>query len=303
MVYIDAHCHVSTVVDGEVNIPGENEIVQCVMSTNQFDWEIVKNMGASSRRVASFGIHPWYCHMFIPGKCTVDKRAHYSDVLDYKDTDEFESLLLQLPDPLSLEKYIAAEFNPASVAVVGEIGLDKLFRLPTHGFFKGNRETSLTRVRVKMSHQLIVFRRLCTLATIYGKSVSIHCVKCHGLLFDTCKELLLPFREVNICLHSYTGTIDILNGFWFKQFPVDRVYLSLSKWINFKSEQAAKDLIQALPKSSILTETDFPIDMCPPERLQEELLHICLKITEYLQLKSTERCKDMIYKNFQRFIK
>lgn len=306
--YVDAHCHLSTNDRENVDVHLSDvvqcaDVVRCIMSSNPYDWKKLKNLEKSVGLHKSFGVHPWYCHLFNLGEEVVDKFDHYSSVLDCKDKSAFDAILLKLPEPIPLEKYIASEFKNEEVQLIGEIGLDKLFRLPENGFYvQSEKPARLSRVRVKMSHQIEIFKRFCILARENGKPISLHDVKCHGLLFDICVKEILPFEVVNVCLHSFTGSPETLGQFWLRYFPEARLFFSLSKWINFKSESSGRKLVAIIPRSCILSETDYPIDIVPPMEMTEQLEHVCTQITESLQLESLDECKLLIYINLQRFL-
>ncbi|EJS44148.1 YMR262W [Saccharomyces arboricola H-6] len=308
---VDAHCHVVT--DPENTHCGDAEgfrgMLRCVMSSNPYDWSNLKQMTSNSVRKddirVGFGVHPWYSHLFYVG-ASRNKLSHYQDVLEYKDKDQFDNLVRVLPEPIDLEGYIAGEFDDALVSVVGEVGLDKLFRLPTNGFYVQGEKARLTSVKVRISHQEAVFRRFCRLATHAGIPISIHDVKCHGKLNDICNEELLPCPSVKICLHSYTGSTETLLGQWLKKFPSDRVFVSLSKWINFKDPEEGKALVRSLPPNCILTETDFPIDNPDPTYqgdLMEQLRYLNAQIAQAWDggLDASQAALH-VYENFQRFI-
>lgn len=307
--YVDAHCHLST-SDGnntDVDIkdvlqcPG---IVRCIMSSNPYDWKKLKSMEKSVDLQKSFGVHPWYCHLFNLGGEVVDKVDHYSSVLECKDQNAFDAIVLRLPDPIPLENYIASEFRNEEVQLIGEIGLDKLFRLPENGFYVQSEEPArLSSVRVNMSHQIEIFKRFCGLARENGKPISIHDVKCHGSLFEICVEEILPFELVNVCLHSFTGSPETLQQCWLRYFPEARLFFSLSKCINFKSESSGRNLVTMIPRSCILSETDYPIDKASSTQLVEQLEYVCTQITGSLQLESLDECKQLIYNNFESFLK
>lgn len=300
--FVDAHCHVSTgdEVKGELQVQGPT--LRCVMSNNGFDWQRLKGLPAGGRLRRGFGIHPWYCHLYSVGEVR-GKRDHYERVLDWRDQEAFESLLERLPEPVPLEDYILQEFDAAKVDVIGEIGLDKLFRLPENGYYVQSRSPApLSRIKVKMSHQMAVFRRFCRIARDHGKPVSIHDVKCHGVLFEACVEELLRHEDVKVCLHSYTGSPQTLRDCWLRRFPQERLFLSLSKCINFKTETAGKELVAMLPPECILTETDFPVDIEPEDQLQRQLQYTCDQVATTLQLSGLDDSKLLIYNNFKRFL-
>ena len=59
---------------------------------------------------------------------------------EYKNEEQFDSLVQVLPEPLDLEEYIKREFNDTLVSVIGEIGLDKLFKTSCKWFLHAERE-------------------------------------------------------------------------------------------------------------------------------------------------------------------
>lgn len=290
---VDSHCHLSyhcSATDEQLR----SDHLRCVMSTNHNDWQVLKKIKVDEIK-RSFGIHPWYSHLFTLKH--IDKRSHYDNILEWKDPDEFNSMIEVLPDPIHLDTYIAQEYDSQLVTVIGEIGLDKLFRLPKNtGFYIGGGEP-LSRIKVKMSHQVAVFKRFCQLARQYGKSVSVHGVKCHGLLYDVCHEELMPYN-VKICLHSVTASLDTLQ-IWIKEYG-GSVFFSLSKWINFKDLDEGKNLAKMLPLKCILTETDFPIDKFNNNELTDQLNYICSQINSAFN--ETVDVYQLVYTNFCRFI-
>ncbi|CAI4048834.1 putative endodeoxyribonuclease SKDI_13G3910 [Saccharomyces kudriavzevii IFO 1802] len=309
---VDAHCHVFTDPDSTHGSDdgGFQGTLRCVMSSNPYDWSSLKKLAGNGLRKdnvwVGFGVHPWYSHLFYVGYRR-DKLSHYQDVLEYKNEEQFSSLVQVLPEPLDLEDYISEEFDGTLVSVIGEIGLDKLFRLPTTGFYMQGEKARLTTVKVKVSHQEAVFRRFCQLARDNRRPISIHDVKCHGRLNDICNEELLPWPSVKICLHSYTGSEETLLGQWLKKFPSDRIFVSLSKFINFKNPEDGNALVRSLPPTCILTETDFPIDNPDPSYqrdLTEQLQFLNAQIAQAWDgsLDTTHTALH-IYENFRKFIK
>jgi len=119
--------------------------------------------------------------------------------------DEYISLL---PDPRPLSIYISelrAHLVKFPTAIVGEVGMDKTFRLPEHRaeseistidtksqeddqLTKGGREgRSLTPYKVTIAHQRVVLLAQLRVAGELKRAVSVHGVGAHGLLFDTLK--------------------------------------------------------------------------------------------------------------------
>ncbi|CUS21450.1 LAQU0S03e02872g1_1 [Lachancea quebecensis] len=305
-LYVDAHCHVTTSLERRNVTPKipEAAIERCFMSNNTFDWHQIKLMKSSNNMDLSsigFGVHPWYSHLYYTGEAPATTQSHYLQVLQGGTADELEQIIAQLPPPINLSEYIANEFDPVRVCCVGEIGLDKLFRLPKNGFYQGDQHAPLGRVRVRMEHQVQIFKALCALAVRHSLPVSIHCVKCPSLMYDLCKEHLLPHAAVKICLHSFTGSLETLESFWLAKFPHERLFVSVSRYINFKNTEPGIQLLQKLPLKCVLTETDFTWDTTESDQLLQELEFLVRQIARAHELDSFEVAKGAIYQNFQRF--
>jgi Tat protein secretion system quality control protein TatD with DNase activity len=165
------------------------------------------------RLIPSFGWHPWFSYQLYDDSATdpaagdVDgedgekkkknKAAHYEAVLVPAPTDA--AFVDALPPPTPLSSFIAStrallEAHPH--ALVGEIGLDKVFRLPQQwessnaaarddGLTPGGREgRALSPHRVRMPHQEAVLAAQLRLAGELGRAVSVHGVQAHGALYD-----------------------------------------------------------------------------------------------------------------------
>ncbi|SCU83443.1 LAFA_0D03642g1_1 [Lachancea sp. 'fantastica'] len=306
--YVDAHCHVTTSIKqghtGSLRSP-EAPSVRCVMSNNSYDWQRVKSLThQDSNTKIGFGVHPWYCHLYYVGEkdCKLTKETHYKSVLQGSNTEEVDQIISRLPEPINLQEHIQAEFEATRCACIGEIGLDKLFRLPENGFFQGDERAPLSRVKVSMDHQTRVFIEMCKLAAKHSLAVSIHCVKSPSLMFELCKKHLLTHSDVNLCLHSFTGSLETLTGSWLKTFPSERLFLSFSSYINLKNDDSAAKLVKALPRECILTETDFTWDTADPASIIRELDLILSHIAHQHDLQSLQEAKELVYSNFQRFI-
>ncbi|SCV01796.1 LANO_0F13586g1_1 [Lachancea nothofagi CBS 11611] len=305
--YVDAHCHVSTKTTskgGPMELPSL-PVQRCLMSNNGYDWGRIKELKFSnSGNKVGFGIHPWYSHMYYIDDQTnrLSKETHYKSVLHSSNVYDLNRVIEQLPEPVSLTRYIAEEFDRSTCDCIGEIGLDKLFRLPENGFYQGDKSAPLGRVKVKIEHQVKVFEQMCQLAVAHSLPVSVHCVKCPSLMYELCMKLLSPHREINVCLHSFTGSLETLAGMWLKNFPNERLFFSLSRYINFKNHESASKLLQVLPLECILTETDFTWDTVSGELILRELDFLLSQIAHNYAMDSPEQAKQMVFKNFQRFI-
>lgn len=325
MKLYDAHCHVSVACLGidEAELgqelaagnPGElgGFLEMALMSTNQFDWTIVRDAGHKYGGViGGFGIHPWYSHMFVVGGIVTDKRQHYSDVFGEPVEDV---VLANLPEPISLDKHFEALqqcLEKLPRAIVGEIGLDKVFRIPKSGYL-GNllcSEMGLSPYKVTMAHQIKVFEKQILVALELGLPVSIHCVKCHGTLYQAVKSMLLKLSTspgFRLCLHSYTGSVDQAM-LWLKLLP--EVYFSFSRVINGadipKKKSQFAELISKLPDRCILIETDKALDIYYQDRTssghRKDLLaiqNIIAEIKQWPELKAS----DTLYENWANYLK
>ena len=169
--------------------------------------------------VPAFGWHPWFSYQLydditssdgargdkpLEEKTQVSRKAkaeHYGAVLTPTPDPSF---IASLPEPQSLANLIAAtrtRLEEHPLALVGEVGLDKAFRLPQawtqaqhlardDSLTPGGREGRLlSPYRVGMAHQVAVLKAQLRLAGEMGRAVSIHGVQAHGVLFDALQPL------------------------------------------------------------------------------------------------------------------
>ncbi|KAK9450336.1 uncharacterized protein V1518DRAFT_381925 [Limtongia smithiae] len=212
----DAHCHVA---DNYKRLSAARSLVRAskliVMSTRFHDQDRVHDVAVEFPDwiVPSFGYHPWFTHVLyttpIPPQ---DKLAHYRSVLYPEPPEDF---LLKLPTPQSLSLFIESlivNFERHPNAILGEVGIDKSFRLlssgdyvsfelpdNTQGDFLLNEGSdpclgdriglSLSPYRVQIAHQKDILLAQLRVAAKYRRPASIHGVQAHGILYDTIKVL------------------------------------------------------------------------------------------------------------------
>ncbi|KAK6221875.1 Cut9 interacting protein [Colletotrichum tabaci] len=220
----DAHCHPTDTMSTVDRIPAMRAAALTVMATRSQDQALVAEIAAShgvrskyemsqGHLIPSFGWHPWFSYQLFDDTVPEAERTypegqpdaktrHYHAVL--APAPEDPDFLDALPTPRSLSSFLAdtrRRLQDHPLALVGEVGLDKAFRLPegrtdadessrdrtlTPGGREGRR---LAPQHVKMPHQVAVLKAQLALAGELGRPVSVHGVQAHGLLHDTLSSL------------------------------------------------------------------------------------------------------------------
>ena len=222
----DAHCHPTDIMSSVDDIGAMKARVLTIMATRLQDQELVSEaagkLGFSSSSldsndnaetapcqvIPSFGWHPWFSHQLYddvstPGASIPAKLEHYQAVLTPAPFASDEPFLSALPDPRPLSGYLSqarALLQRHPLALVGEVGLDRSFRVPDGSTAAhpnpeepvptpGTREGRLlSRHRVEMAHQRAVLRAQLGLAGALGRGVSVHGVGAHGAVFEALHE-------------------------------------------------------------------------------------------------------------------
>lgn len=294
----DCHCHLSvsaTLQDvSEINRQIENATLHPLslhlMSTNHWDMAILTEIVKSDKAhkvIPYLGVHPWYSHLYKVDQL-LGKRDHYFSCLSPPPSEE---LLDVLPDPTDLDEHLeeirqlALHYQKSGRKYgIGEIGLDKLFRVPLNGFY-GNQKVVenvlLTQCKVTMEHQKLIFTKQLELANSLQKLVSLHCVKAHGPFFDIVTK---GFPGIAcVVLHSYTGSLDQAKA-WVKIFKQQnrKLCFSFSDYINASEQKLdlLKSLLAVLEPHQILTESDMPIDKYLRPENAENYFHQLAHVTE-----------------------
>lgn len=219
----DAHCHPTDTMASIADIPRMKATALTIMSTRADDQDLVFHVATQlakesgegnedARRVLPcFGWHPWFSHLIMDditpskdGQKDIDentKKSHYSRVLKPSPDEPFTSSL-PTPKPLSqLLSETRSRLQAFPAALVGEVGLDRAFRLPqpwtqeehdvrdgamTPGSREGRR---LSPYQVRPEHQKAVLEAQLRLAGELQRPVSVHSVQAHGAVIEVFKSL------------------------------------------------------------------------------------------------------------------
>ena len=227
----DAHCHPTDTMAAVPSIRDMKATTLTVMATRGQDQELVlqtaqelngkQDASREDKILACFGWHPWFSHQIVDDT-QLDKQptiaqdeaklkeAHYTAVLTPSPSEDPE-FIKSLPPPKPLSLLISEtrdRLRQFPNALVGEIGLDKSFRLPgawtadelsqrdediTPGSREGRR---LSPYKVKLDHQRAVLRAQLRLAGEMQRAVSVHSVQAHGAVYDLLKELWAGHEHV-----------------------------------------------------------------------------------------------------------
>ncbi|GAB7357716.1 hypothetical protein MBLNU459_g0379t1 [Dothideomycetes sp. NU459] len=223
----DAHCHPTDTMDNLAAIPSMKARVLTVMATRAQDQELVAQvadqMGISKQDVGKdtedwskeekivpcFGWHPWFSHQMyddsaydnVTSLSDEQRVQHYQSVLTPSSQDR--DFLLALPEPRPFSHFLDETkryLEKYPLALVGEVGLDKTFRIPEawlpgekeerdESLTPGGREgRRLSPYRVSMAHQRKVLLAQLRLAGELGRATSVHGVGAHGVVFETLAE-------------------------------------------------------------------------------------------------------------------
>ena len=209
----DAHCHPTDTVVSLEKISSMKTKALTIMATRRQDQHLVfdfaEQLGlvddAERDRflVPAFGWHPWFSYQIVDdlgsplgGRPTRD--AHYKQVI--VPSPEDKEFLASLPEPRSLSQILQesrAYLQQFPLALVGEIGLDRTFRIPQTGNLDakhgsdpaltsgGRGGRRLSQYRVDMDHQRSVLTAQLRLAGELQRAVSIHGVAAHGVVYET----------------------------------------------------------------------------------------------------------------------
>ncbi|KAL1970698.1 hypothetical protein VTN77DRAFT_4342 [Rasamsonia byssochlamydoides] len=232
----DAHCHPTDTMTSIAAIPHMKASTLTIMATRGEDQHLVEQVASqlgrkrreqqkenssqpdgqidsTERVIPCFGWHPWFAHHIhddlspttssTSSSSSSSKIAHYRNVLTGSSAHD-DAFFLALPDPKPLSTLLAetrTRLLAHPTALVGEVGLDKTFRVPNvwkpeeiqardGSLTPGAREgRTLSIYRVTMNHQKALLKAQLQLAGELRRAVSIHSVHAHGAVLELLQEL------------------------------------------------------------------------------------------------------------------
>ncbi|KAH8835564.1 TatD DNase family Scn1 [Flagelloscypha sp. PMI_526] len=259
----DVHCHPT---DSTIHLETLANLHHniCAMSTRRQDQNLVAKLAKqSSRIIPCFGYHPWFSHSISLTSEQVDKTTHYHRLLLGKNDQDpallsvFNELLPFLPDPIPLPEVLQElreSLQAFPDAMVGEVGLDRIFRVPFDYFEEPRRLTPFT---LPLDHQLAVLEAQIDLAVECSRNISLHSVKCASQTSELLSKMSNKHREkwlaISIDLHSCGLSPESVKAIQSKH---PNVFLSLSTVINSRSPNHTA-LIASCDPLRLLAESDF----------------------------------------------
>lgn len=219
------------------------------------------------------------------------KREHYEALfLDGKKEDlkrqQLYGLLDALPSPIpfqSLLDDVERRLQGNSRAQVGEVGIDKVFRI------KGVNGR-LTLLQTSIEHQKRVAVEQVRLAKKYDRVVSMHSVSATQGSMDIIRDAGYQKAVLHSCGMGHNAITYCL-----QQFP--GVHFGFSTAINSRSMKALEDSIAVTRLDRILSESDLPVES-EYAKAVESIVEIIARVKN----KSNGAIVDQIKTNFDKLL-
>ncbi|KAJ7193330.1 TatD DNase family Scn1 [Mycena pura] len=288
---VDVHCHPTETLSTMTKFNLERlQLTVCAMSTHQTDQRLVRDLAYQypEKVIPCFGYHPWFSH-FITLRPEFSKSEHYRHLFigdateqTAQSTTAFDELLPLLPEPITLDNVLSDlrsdfKFFSTTMAMLGEVGLDKAVRVPFDYHASPRRLSPFT---IPLDHQLAILEAQLDLAVEIGVNVSLHSVKCPQATVDLLNKLQrkhgLKWEKIRIDIHSCSMNPEVIHSLQagIKRHP--NVWMSVSTTINGRSNNL-NALIAVCAPDRILIESDTDsINKCTERCL--EILHIVAQV-------------------------
>ena len=195
------------------------------MVRTPFDYQI------KADRIHSLaGHHPWFSHLISTTSDPISKDEHYrslflpdsvanvtANLINSEGTNipppppdslesQFATLLAHLPDPRPLSEVLTElrqNLSDFSASMLGEVGLDSVFRVPLDYYASPRHLTTFT---VPMAHQVAILEAQIEVAVELGRNISMHSVKCQQTTLELLGRMKRKFGEkwnrISVDIHS-----------------------------------------------------------------------------------------------------
>ncbi|BGP38647.1 Cut9-interacting protein scn1 [Rhodotorula kratochvilovae] len=218
--------------------------------------------------VPFFGLHPWFSHpiSFAPPDALPPKAEHYAALFpDPSDSTaphpSLDLLLPHLPDPVSISTFLSTlEANLVAFpsSHVGEIGLDRAFRIPNPPHIVADKSNPKNSdLATPLAHQLRVVEAQVDVAIRLGRNVSLHSVRAPKETVDMLRGFKEKkgdgWRRIHVCLHSFGGSPESAKQIQ-KAHP--NTFFSFATIISGRSPHF-HSLLRAIEPDRLLLESDF----------------------------------------------
>lgn len=284
------------------------------MSSHLADQDLVAQLATEhpQKILPAFGLHPWWSHCMSFAETVPPKRQHYEAVFPgrFLEGGDDEVLLNSFPEPVLVKDYLRDSLRPRLLqfprAMLGEVGLDKAFRIPhparlaqsDRADASEKRSKRFTDIRTPVQHQLRLLRAQLEVAFELDRNISIHCVHAQGPIIQMLADLPQSSKHWNrstskLCMHSYGGSVDSIK--LLRKLCPDKLYFSFSATINGRLDRL-EQLIETVPHDRLLIESDYN-DLRQSEVKIGEILQ-CVGGAKKLTLEQTVSMLESNWKAF-----
>ncbi|SCZ94086.1 BZ3500_MvSof-1268-A1-R1_Chr6-1g08411 [Microbotryum saponariae] len=229
-------------------------------------------------------------------------QEHYMTLFPELGTDpSLQPVVDSLLPPTSLETYLTTlEQNLVHYphSHVGEIGLDRAFRLPlpTHLQPPRGQGSPRSKLQTPIQHQLALVRAQLDLAIKLRRHVSFHSVRSSKETVTLLRDYLdhnPGFESIHACLHSFGGSPETIRQL---QKVHHNLFFSFAAVISGRSPRFS-EMLRAVDDARLLVESDFSDTSKIDEQISEVVEAICTARSW-----TREYCVAQLEKNWLSFL-
>ncbi|KAM0788273.1 hypothetical protein ACM66B_001422 [Microbotryomycetes sp. NB124-2] len=182
--------------------------------------------------------------------------------------------------------------------MVGEIGLDKAFKIPNPPELQDavHPRAKNSDLQTPTSHQLAVVKAQIKLAVKMKRHVSLHGVRAAGetvALLQWCKDEVPHFECIHVCLHSFGGSPESAVQIQKKH---ENVYFSFSTAISGRSPRFF-DMMRSIESHRLLVESDYS----DTSKLDEQVWDVFCAMAD-ARACTHEELVEILERNWDRFL-